>query len=293
MSFSGSTVSTTPKRGGIYYSQRDLALSIKFYEQYLHLACDLSNRHAECNALSNLGMAYAELNDPYTAIEFHNQALAIAREIKDSYVEGNVLGNLGNAYSGLDDYGKATEYYEQSVVVARKRDDQMGEAVSLNNLGLTYLRLGDHNKAIEFCSRAMSLAREIGYLHLEAASNYNLGLALDHAGDRLQAVERVEAALEIYERIKNPAATEARQVLAEWRDSLLSKKQRAAKYGFMPSPHPDADPEGAALLNVRYQEELEKYQQELLAWEALPWWKRLRVRKPIKPTPPWENTLAG
>lgn len=39
---------------------------------------------------------------------------------------------------------------------------------------------------------------------------------------------------------------------------------------------PKADAQGAALLNIQYQ-------RELAAWKALPWWKRLRVKKPEPP----------
>ena len=37
------------------------------------------------------------------------------------------------------------------------------------------------------------------------------------------------------------AGKEVRQLFTEWRDSLLSQKERAAKYSVIPSPHPDAD----------------------------------------------------
>jgi hypothetical protein len=42
------------------------------------------------------------------------------------------------------------------------------------------------------------------------------------------------------------------------------------------TPHPAADPERAYRLNLQYQ-------QELARWKALPWWQRLRAKKPEPP----------
>jgi hypothetical protein len=47
--------------------------------------------------------------------------------------------------------------------------------------------------------------------------------------------------------------------------------------GYLPSPHPSADPVRAARLNI-------EHQQELARWKALPWWKRLTAKKPEPPT---------
>jgi hypothetical protein len=41
--------------------------------------------------------------------------------------------------------------------------------------------------------------------------------------------------------------------------------------------HQGADPERAFRLNV-------EYQQALARWRALPWWRRLRAKKPVPPT---------
>jgi WD40 repeat protein len=45
----------------------------------------------------------------------------------------------------------------------------------------------------------------------------------------------------------------------------------------VPQAHPAANPNRAMELNLKYQEELKR-------WNALPWWKRLRVKKPVRPT---------
>ncbi len=44
----------------------------------------------------------------------------------------------------------------------------------------------------------------------------------------------------------------------------------------IPSPHPRADPEAAVRLNIQHQKDLK-------AWKSLPWWKRIREKKPEPP----------
>jgi hypothetical protein len=45
---------------------------------------------------------------------------------------------------------------------------------------------------------------------------------------------------------------------------------------YVPTPHPGANAEAAAELNIRYQ-------QDLASWNALSWWQRLKVKKPEPP----------
>jgi len=44
----------------------------------------------------------------------------------------------------------------------------------------------------------------------------------------------------------------------------------------IPAPHPGADPERAARLNIQYQDQVRK-------WRSLPWWKRLTIKPPEPP----------
>jgi WD40 repeat protein len=45
----------------------------------------------------------------------------------------------------------------------------------------------------------------------------------------------------------------------------------------VPQAHPAANPNRAMELNLKYQEELKR-------WNALSWWKRLRIKKPVRPS---------
>jgi WD40 repeat protein len=56
----------------------------------------------------------------------------------------------------------------------------------------------------------------------------------------------------------------------------LSEARPLQSVSYLPTPHPAADADRAAQLNIRYQK-------ELAAWKALPFWKRLRTKKPEHP----------
>jgi tetratricopeptide (TPR) repeat protein len=120
------------------------------------------DRQAEGSALSNLGIAYAELGQEHISISYYEQHLAIAREIGDRRGEGNGLGNLGIAYWALGETCIAINYYEQHLAIAREMGDRRGEGRVLGNLGNAYWVLGETRKAINYYEQHLSIAREVG-----------------------------------------------------------------------------------------------------------------------------------
>jgi hypothetical protein len=60
------------------------------------------------------------------------------------------------------------------------------------------------------------------------------------------------------------------------RDMRPSQAQTPLEPVLIPTPHPAADPERAVEQNA-------EYQQKLARWQALPWWKRWRAPKPVRP----------
>lgn len=67
----------------------------------LAAARQLQHREGESVTLSNLGLAYTDLNETRRAIQFFEEALLLDREIGNLRGEGADLGNLGLAYADL------------------------------------------------------------------------------------------------------------------------------------------------------------------------------------------------
>jgi tetratricopeptide (TPR) repeat protein len=206
--------------------------AIKYYEQRLLVAREISNRLSESAALESLGITYFFMGEYRRAIENHERALIIAREIGNRYGESTSLSNLGNAYMGLgitqqdrgDTYRglgemrEATEFYEQALIIAREIGDRHGEGTLLRNLGTAYMRLGivewnkgaadralyEMRKAPEFYEQALIITREIGDWHGEGTllndldyAYTNLSIAQVNQGDYQNAIRHLDRALTI------------------------------------------------------------------------------------------------
>ncbi len=177
--------------------------AIEFYEQALAIARAIGDRGNEGIWLGNLGNAYAVLGEPRKAIEFGEQALAIARVIGNRRGEEINLGILGNAYADLGERRKAIEFYEQALVIIREIGDRPTEGIILVYLGEVYIHLGEPRKAIEFGEQALVIDREIGDRRGEGASLGNLGSAYYSLGEPRKAIEFYEQQLTIVRAIGN------------------------------------------------------------------------------------------
>jgi CHAT domain len=96
-----------------------------------------------------------------------------------------------------------------------------------------------------------------------------------------------QAQLQLYresDAFKDPFFWGAWQLYGEWLTGETQPSGRPRQTGLesapdviASTPHPAANPERAARLNIQYIQDLKN-------WQALPWWKRLRTKKPDRPT---------
>jgi hypothetical protein len=136
---------------------------------------------------------------------------------------------------------------------------------------------GDIEGALALHKEQERLCRELGSqeaLSIALACEANILRRI--AERRVEAKQLVEEALQIatshgyqhniplYEHIRDAIAAE-------------ENKSRILWDGYNPTPHPSTDGARAAQLNIEYQRALKN-------WQALPWLKRMRTRKPTPPT---------
>lgn len=249
--------------GIAYAALGQIDKAVTHYKRQLAISREIGDRRVEGQVLGNLGIAFKNLGEHSQALDSHKQSLAIAREIGDRRMEGSALGNLGLAYFTMGKIHKAIEYYEQRLGLAREIGDRRGEAAVLGNLGMTYVEQGNTQKAVLYYEQSLEIARKIGDHRYEGNALMNTGYAhfcsKDHQrafelyqqafaifqqiGDRRgmantlyymslseielgkwsRAVANAEAALNIYEKIKDPHADEVRELLAEWRANKSKK----------------------------------------------------------------------
>jgi tetratricopeptide (TPR) repeat protein len=203
--------------GRAYADLGDARKAIEYHEQALKIAREIGDRRNEGAWLGNLGRAHADLGDARKAIEYHEQALKIAREIGDRRDEGADLGNLGNAYYLLGDAKKAIEYYEQALAIAREIGDRRGEGNSLGNLGSANYLMGETSKALQYYNQQLEIAHEIGDPYGEGNSLWGQAICYEKMNNLDQAIDKAEKALNIFEQIESPSASNMRELLSKWR----------------------------------------------------------------------------
>lgn len=177
-------------------TQKPVLEQIPWYEAGLAAARKLRRRPEEGRLLTELGNAYAALDDWRKSIELFEQRLTIARQLGDSQGEREALGSLTHFYLRVGDERKAIEHYEQRLAVARESGSRKDEGETLGNLGLIYARSGEVPKAIQCYEQAVAIARQVGNREEEAIASRNLGLAYEQLGDLPRAAEAMQVSID-------------------------------------------------------------------------------------------------
>ena len=205
--------------GDSYFALGDKTRGIAILEDALRIARDIGYDFGEGRALGALGQIYARLGQMDSAIEFLEESLRVSRVIGDRRNEGNALGSLGSAYTDLGKTDDAIRLYEEALIIFREIGYVHGESSVLGNLGYAYEELGEMMTAVDFYTQQLNLTRKIEYVSGEANALWNMSLAKNKLGDQGEATALAQAALKIYEQLRDPHAHNVREQLVVWRGS--------------------------------------------------------------------------
>ncbi len=117
------------------------------------------DRHAEWQALLDLGMLWAE-RDYERTIGYYRAALALAREIGDRLMIAYSLNRVGNWHVNLDEPSIAVPLHEEALELFTACDDRAGVADSLDFLGTAMYLDGDLPAAARHYQQAIALFRD-------------------------------------------------------------------------------------------------------------------------------------
>jgi len=171
------------------------------YRHALVLFRRLADRSGQARALANLGTVHSELGRYRQAADRQQRALGLFREVGDRVGEARALTNLGLVHWRMGRHRQAIERQQRALGLFREVGDRVGEARALTNLGLVHWRAGRHRQAAEHHRQALSLYREVGHRNGEANALNNLGLAYERLGDHEQATEHHQRALVLFREI--------------------------------------------------------------------------------------------
>jgi tetratricopeptide (TPR) repeat protein len=153
------------------------------------------DRHAEAQALNNLGTIYLYSNKYQQASDHFDQALTRCRAIDDRTGEAQAVTGLGGVQWRTGRYRQAADYYQRADALCRAIGDRNGEARALNNLGCVHERLGHYDRAGDDYHRAAALSRTIGDGNVEARALNNLGGLHRRLGHYQHAADYYQQAL--------------------------------------------------------------------------------------------------
>jgi tetratricopeptide (TPR) repeat protein len=147
-------------RGLAYETLGDFEQACTDYETALQLADAASDRHAEWQALLDLGLLWAG-RDYAQSGDYYQRALAIARTMDDPATLAHSLNRLGNWNLNVEQPQEALRCHQEALATFQALSDWGGKAATLDFLGMASFLSGDLIQGTTYCQQAIVLLREL------------------------------------------------------------------------------------------------------------------------------------
>jgi DNA-binding CsgD family transcriptional regulator/Flp pilus assembly protein TadD len=156
-------------RGQAYETLGDFEQARLDYETTLHMAQGTGARHAQWQALMDLGSLWAERDYAQTG-SYYQQALALAHHMGDSITLAHSLNRMGNWHVNIEQPHEALHYHHEALALFEQTHDPQGIAQTNDLLGMTATLGGDLVQGAAYCQQAVILFRELDDLQGLASS---------------------------------------------------------------------------------------------------------------------------
>src|SRR5713226_5573832 len=147
-------------RGRAYETLGDFEHARLDYETTLQRAREAGERHAEWQALMDLGALWAERDYTQTGSSYQ-QALVLARHMGDPLTLAHSLNRLGNWHVNIEEPSVALHYHEEALTLFQQAQDARGIAQTYDLLGMTHYLEGDLLQASASYQQAVALFQEL------------------------------------------------------------------------------------------------------------------------------------
>ena len=193
--------------------------------------------------LTNLGVLYRRLGDPWKALASYRSALALYSRQHDSDGEISVLKNIGIVYA-LDqhDLGKAEQFFNRALARAAGTHNQREEMQGHLYLGETQSRKGAAQAGLVEFQQALAQAKQLGTTEEEWKALYGMGRTEELLGDLKNAEADYRRSITTIETTRTQLQISAlrAEFLADKRDAydaliavLLRKKDIKESFAFL------------------------------------------------------------
>lgn len=171
---------------GHFYAALNPALSVRYFEAALALACRGGDPAAEVARLGELGLAYHRAGDTARAIQLHTRALALARAGGDWPAVNGAISHLSLALLTAGRLAQARALLEEHLAAARVIVDRVAEARTLFQIGIVQADR-EPEQAVDSWRQALILAQALGQDHNAALISYDLAVLLASLGRAAEA----------------------------------------------------------------------------------------------------------
>lgn len=240
--------------GSSYVFETNYPEAIKYYNQALNIAEEISNYNEIANLNNNLGMIFNEIGNFKTSYTYYSAALNNYDLAKNKDKKIGTLNNIGVIYLNLKNYEKALTYFEEAldstiqqkdtilvasvlnniaicyseknpqralkelnegIALSEKVNNQYGLCISYQIMGNIYLDSKEAQKALEAYTKSVEIAKKFNLSHQLAISKVGLGRVL-------LSMDKIEQSLELAHEVMEAANEQNSLVLKSEAHHMLS-----------------------------------------------------------------------
>jgi tetratricopeptide (TPR) repeat protein len=180
-------------------SIKDLA----YYLNELALSEETGDELRSANAFTNIGSAYARMNNHPLAIQNFQKAKVLYEKLKDNSAVADMLLNIAQSHRDLSDFPRMLEYLQKATKEYEKNGSKIGLAKTYRLMGYYYLNLPYFPAAITFFKQSLNIYQQLK----EQKEIANLFIDLGHSylltQDTAKILPHLQQALHVNQAIGN------------------------------------------------------------------------------------------
>jgi tetratricopeptide (TPR) repeat protein len=181
----------------------NIEAAFRYYGDSLELLVSLDDLDGQADVLRLMGIAYNRLGDFEKSLDLARRSLKLARDLGNRPGQCKTLNNMGSAVFKLGLTDEARGYFEEALGIASGIGDRVVESIALSNLGRIRLEREEFAEACVLFEKALQISKETGDAEGEGDSLFLLGDTMVSMGRPEAATGYLEAAIEIFERIRS------------------------------------------------------------------------------------------
>ncbi|MDN3655605.1 tetratricopeptide repeat protein [Ferruginibacter paludis] len=154
----------------LYLTLGKYDLSIMYGEKAVALARQVNDQAQLANALTNLGLSYADQRKTVEAKKLFNEALTVAKANNNKSIEAMTLNNLSDIAIRENDFEKLKIYGDRSTALATELQDDGTLLGAKLSLAVYYLTRKEYDKAKTLAEEALGFAQAQNLLEGKATT---------------------------------------------------------------------------------------------------------------------------